>query len=120
MEAEIRLQVAEALLSSKSIAVDKISNLSIHTIPKGYGISQNYPNPFNPNTSIDYQLPKDGLVVIKIYDILGNEIKTLINENKPAGSYTVIFNASKLSSGVYIYRIAAGDFTASKKMTLIK
>jgi hypothetical protein len=85
-----------------------------------YALEQNYPNPFNPNTTINYQLPKSGLVTIKVYDMLGREIQTLVNENKPAGSYNVSFNASKLSTGVYIYRIVAGDYVASKKMTLLK
>ena len=83
-------------------------------------MSQNYPNPFNPATTISYQLPKNGQVTIKVYDMLGREVKTLVNENKPAGSYNVSFDAGSLSSGVYIYRIVAGDYTAAKKMTLVK
>ncbi|MDP4116598.1 MAG: T9SS type A sorting domain-containing protein, partial [Bacteroidota bacterium] len=85
-----------------------------------YSISQNYPNPFNPATTISYQLPKNGQVTIKVYDMLGREVRTLVNENKPAGNYNVSFDAGSLSSGVYIYRIVAGDYTAAKKMTLIK
>lgn len=85
-----------------------------------YNIEQNYPNPFNPNTTIRYQLPKESNVVIKIFDILGNEIYTLVNEEKPTGIYEVSFNASNLSSGVYFYRISAGDFNSTKKMILIK
>ncbi|MDP4115244.1 MAG: T9SS type A sorting domain-containing protein [Bacteroidota bacterium] len=87
---------------------------------KTFNLSNNYPNPFNPSTIICYQLPKNGWVTIKVYDILGNEVKTLVNENKSPGSYTVCFDAGRLSSGVYIYRIVAGEYKASKKMMLIK
>jgi hypothetical protein len=85
-----------------------------------YALDQNYPNPFNPSTTIKFQLPKDGFVTLKVYDILGKEITTLINEEKSQGKYEVNFNASSLSSGVYIYKIQAGDFTASKKLILLK
>lgn len=88
--------------------------------PAEYSLGQNYPNPFNPATKIDFALPKSGIVTIKVYDMLGHEIKTLLNENKTAGVYSVDFDASSLSSGVYFYTIHAGDFTASKKMTLVK
>ncbi|MDP4115290.1 MAG: T9SS type A sorting domain-containing protein [Bacteroidota bacterium] len=98
---------------SKEILVD---NLGITR----YQLSQNYPNPFNPNTTISYQLPQNGIVTIKVYDILGNEVKTLVNENKQAGSYNVNFDASKLSSGVYVYKITVGNFVASRKMMLLK
>lgn len=90
-------------------------------IPGKYDLSQNYPNPFNPVTKINYDMPKDGKVNLRIYDITGREIAALINnELQPAGYYTVIFNASNLSSGVYFYRIVAGDFVATKKLMLIK
>jgi hypothetical protein len=89
-------------------------------IPKEYSLSQNYPNPFNPVTNIKYQLPKDGFVTLKIYDITGREIAKLVNEQKPAGNYTVAFNGSNFASGVYFYRIQAGDFVQVKKMVLIK
>ncbi|MCF8353770.1 MAG: T9SS type A sorting domain-containing protein, partial [Melioribacteraceae bacterium] len=87
---------------------------------KEYALSQNYPNPFNPTTNIMYQLPKEGRVVIKLYDILGREIQTLVNEPKSQGRYEFTFDGSKLSSGVYIYRITSGEFTASKKFILMK
>ncbi|MCF8240650.1 MAG: T9SS type A sorting domain-containing protein [Melioribacteraceae bacterium] len=87
---------------------------------KEYALSQNYPNPFNPTTNIVYQIPKEGRVVIKLYDILGREIQTLVNEHKTQGTYEFTFDGSKLSSGVYIYRITAGEFTASKKFVLMK
>jgi hypothetical protein len=85
-----------------------------------YDLSQNYPNPFNPSTIIKYQIPKDGVVTIKIYDILGNEIKTIVNEQKTIGKYTVTFDASDLASGVYLYQIRVNDFVSTRKMLLLK
>jgi len=89
-------------------------------IPKEYSLYQNYPNPFNPTTTIKFDLPQDGLVSLEIYDILGRRITTLINENRSAGSFEQVFNASSLASGIYIYKIQAGDYINSKKMLLIK
>ncbi len=89
-------------------------------IPKVYSLYQNYPNPFNPSTQIEYALPKQSLVSIKIFDILGREVSNLVNEVKPAGSYQVTFNASNLPSGIYYYKINAGEFSDVKKMILIK
>ncbi len=88
--------------------------------PKDFSLSQNYPNPFNPVTIIKYQLPVNSHVSIKIYSTLGEEIATLVNEEKSAGSYELNFNGSELSSGVYIYRLNAGDFKSIKKMLLLK
>ena len=90
------------------------------TTPADYVLSQNYPNPFNPITKINFALSKSGLVSLKIYDILGQEVATLVNETKNAGNYSVDFDASKLSSGIYFYKISVNDFTDVKKMTLIK
>jgi hypothetical protein len=89
-------------------------------IPTRFDLKQNYPNPFNPVTNIKYDLPKDIFVTVKIYDILGREIKTLVNEFKQAGSYIISFNGSELASGIYFYRIQAGNFVQVKKMLLIK
>ncbi len=83
-------------------------------------LSQNYPNPFNPITKIEYSLPKNSFVTIKIYDIMGREITTLVNETKPSGRYSIEFNGSKLASGIYFYRMQAGYFNSVKKMILIK
>jgi len=88
--------------------------------PKEFSLSQNYPNPFNPSTVIKYQLPISSQVTIKVYDILGDEIATLVNEEKPTGFYEVEFNASRLSSGFYIYKISAGNFVSTKKMILLR
>ena len=85
-----------------------------------YQLSQNYPNPFNPTTVINYQIPKSGFVTLKVYDILGREVSTLVNENKSAGKYSVTFNGSKLSSGVYFYRLNSGAFSITKKFILMK
>jgi hypothetical protein len=88
-------------------------------IPTEYLIS-NYPNPFNPTTTINYQLPESGFVTLKVYDSLGKELATLVNENKAAGYYKVNFNASKLSSGIYIYKLTSNNVNISKKMILMK
>ncbi len=85
-----------------------------------FKLEQNYPNPFNPNTVISYQLPVNGNVTLKIYDVLGNEVTTLVNEEKPAGRYEVDFTASSLTSGVYFYKLAAGNYLVTKKMILMK
>jgi len=88
--------------------------------PTKFDLLQNYPNPFNPTTSINYSIPEAALVVIKIYDALGREVTTLVNEYKPAGNYKVEFNASKLVSGIYFYRMESGLYTQTKKLLLLK
>jgi subtilisin family serine protease len=90
------------------------------TLPDRFSLSQNYPNPFNPATTISYSLPKASDVTVKIYNILGNEIMTLESGFKNAGNYNINFNASALASGVYYYKIQAGDFSDVKKLTLLK
>lgn len=85
-----------------------------------YKLYQNYPNPFNPSTTIKYQIPNDGLVTIKLYDILGNEIKTLVKEQKTKGQYTYKFESTNLAAGVYIYSLESGYFSESKKMIVLK
>jgi len=89
-------------------------------LPKEFSLAQNYPNPFNPNTTIKFEIPDDGLVTLKVYDILGAEVATLINEEKTVGRYEVNFDASKLVSGVYIYQLQVNDFINMKKMILLK
>jgi len=93
---------------------------SVPQIPTKFELYQNYPNPFNPVTTIKFDLPKDGLITLEIFDILGRRIATLINEYRTAGSYNQVFNASSLASGVYVYKLQAGDFVSSKKMILLK
>ncbi len=89
-------------------------------IPLKFGLEQNYPNPFNPTTAISYQLAADSHVLLKVYDVLGREVMTLVNENMKAGSHTINFDASRLSNGVYIYKITAGNNSDVKKMLLLK
>lgn len=89
-------------------------------IPEKFELKQNFPNPFNPATNIVYNLPADGFVTIKIYDVIGNEVDVLVNENKKAGRYVIAFNGSNLSSGIYLCRLSAGSFLSSIKMMLVK
>ncbi len=89
-------------------------------MPDNYSLKQNYPNPFNPSTKISFSLPKAGDVKLIVFDILGREVATLVNGYTGAGNHTVDFNASNLSSGVYLYKIQAGDFTETRKMILMK
>jgi len=117
-----KIQIADYLLedNSKSMVKKSVTSLDENILPKEYALSQNYPNPFNPTTVIQYDIPKDGFVTLKIYDILGREVKTLVNENKLQGRYYISFDASKLASGVYIYRLQAGNYIATKKLLLLK
>jgi len=93
-------------------------------LPTEFSLSDNYPNPFNPSTKISFTIPNVGtglaLSVLKVYDVLGNEIATLVDEHLEAGKYEVTFDASNLASGIYLYRIQAGSFVETKKMILIK
>lgn len=89
-------------------------------VPDNFSLSQNYPNPFNPATNIKYDLPKNGFVTVKIFDILGKEIETLVNEKQTPGTYEVNWNASRYPSGVYFYRLVTDGFTDTKKMILLK
>ncbi|MBZ0204151.1 MAG: T9SS type A sorting domain-containing protein, partial [Ignavibacteria bacterium] len=106
-------------ISKMTGAVVGINN-PISQIPNTYKLEQNYPNPFNPTTNIKFGLPNAGNVKLVVFDILGREVTTLVNEYKIAGIYTVDFDASMYSSGVYFYRIESGDFSQTKKMLLIK
>jgi len=90
------------------------------TVPQSYSLAQNYPNPFNPVTKINFAIPKQGFVTLKVYDMLGREVTKLVNEVKQAGTYSVDFDATRLSSGVYFYKLEAGGFVDTKRMVLIK
>ncbi len=103
-------------ISVTSITDGKIGNGT----PTEFKLSQNYPNPFNPVTTIEYSVPKNNVVRLRIFNILGQEVATLVNHEQRAGNYRVSFDGNKLSSGVYFYRIEAGSFTAVKKMMLMK
>ena len=96
-----------------------ISNLD-NQIPNRFSLGQNYPNPFNPSTRIQYQVSNGSQVSLKVYDVLGNQVATLVDEYKPAGSYEVDFKAINLASGMYLYKIQAGSFVETKKMILLR
>ena len=89
-------------------------------LPSCFIVNQNYPNPFNPSTTISYQLPQDRVVSLKIYDVLGKEIATLVHEKQFAGKYEVTWDASGVASGVYFYRLEAGNFISTKKLVLLR
>jgi photosystem II stability/assembly factor-like uncharacterized protein len=97
-----------------------VSTPERNTIPSAYELSQNYPNPFNPSTTISYSIPSQSFVTLKVYDILGNEVITLVNEEKSAGRYEVKFKAENIASGVYFYQIKAENFSDTKKFVLMK
>jgi hypothetical protein len=105
----------------KSTAVTSVAN---GVAPQKFELSQNYPNPFNPSTKIEYSLEKPGMVSLKVYNVLGQEVATLVNGRQEAGSYSVPFNTNKgtrsLSSGVYIYRLESGSLVSVKKLVLLK
>ena len=110
-------------MSERKLAVIfENTNPQIHdnNIPVKYDLLQNYPNPFNPTTNLEFGISELGFVTLKVYDILGKEVKTLVNEIKPAGTYIVVFDGSNLASGVYFYRIEAGEFREIKRMILLK
>lgn len=102
-----------------NLTITDVPNVNLN-VPNEYSLGQNYPNPFNPKTTISYAIPQTGLVQIKIFNIIGREIITLVNEQKQAGRYNVEFNADELPSGVYLYRLQSGDFVRTEKMVLLK
>ena len=112
-------------LAGESVGINKIES----TIPLEYMLYQNYPNPFNPATKIKFEIPssengkwkmKNGLVTLVVYDALGKEVATLVNEKLQPGEYETSFDGSKLSSGIYFYKLSAGDYQETKRMVLIK
>ncbi len=111
------IQLDDVLLEKSNL---QERNFNGESIPLEYSLEQNYPNPFNPSTTIKYQLPASGNVIIKIYDILGSEVATLVDDFQNEGRYEINFNASKLASGVYLYRLQVNDFVNTKKMILLK
>ena len=119
-------KIVAAGASDHAFAVVRYNNPSVTAVyndldlPIEFTLSQNYPNPFNPLTIINYQLRINNFVSLKVFDVLGNEVSTLVNEEKPAGNYSVNFNASNLSSGIYFCTLSSGKFTETKKMILIK
>ncbi|MBP9582686.1 MAG: T9SS type A sorting domain-containing protein [Ignavibacterium sp.] len=115
------------ITDNKSVYLTKQFILN-YGVPTEYKLEQNYPNPFNPATKIRYSIPNvalrqaqgDNFTTLKVYDILGNEVTTLVNEQKEPGYYEVDFNASQFASGVYVYRLQSGSYVSSKKMLMIK
>jgi photosystem II stability/assembly factor-like uncharacterized protein len=102
-----------------TFTVTGINNI-IYTVPDEFSLAQNYPNPFNPTTNIKFTLGNSQFVILKVFDLLGKEVVTLINENKPAGNYIVSFDGSKCSSGIYFYQLKAGYFIKTRKLVLLK
>ncbi|MCW8811038.1 MAG: T9SS type A sorting domain-containing protein, partial [Ignavibacteriaceae bacterium] len=105
---------------SVTVTGDGVTGVEDELQPLTYSLEQNYPNPFNPSTKIKYSVPQSSQVQIKIFDVLGNEIETLVNEEKRAGTYEINWNAINLPSGVYFYQLRAGEFVSTKKMILLK
>jgi hypothetical protein len=97
-----------------------VTGVTERALPTVFALDQNYPNPFNPSTKIDFALPKESRVTLEVYNVLGQRVALLADDVRPAGYYSVSFNASHLASGLYVYRIAAGDVTMVKKMMLTK
>ena len=114
------------MIANMGLAKDKYDLITVgvekdySTIPTDYVLNQNYPNPFNPSTTIRFAIPQSEFVSLKVYDVLGNEVANLVNEELAAGSYKVQFDASSLTSGIYFYQITAGNYSETKKMNLIK
>lgn len=104
------------LKSPHSVGITPIGSV----VPKDYSLSQNYPNPFNPVTNIKFSLPKSGAVKLAVYDLTGKEVEVLVNQSLSAGDYKVDFTANKLASGIYFYRLQAGNFIETKKMILVR
>jgi hypothetical protein len=105
-----------------ALAKSTVNEITLHgsEIIKEYALEQNFPNPFNPTTTIHYQIPNAGHVTLKVYDMLGREVATLVNQEQEQGQYSATFDASRLASGVYISKLTAGDYTKTMKMVLMK
>jgi hypothetical protein len=97
-----------------------IESENVSTLPTDFALGQNYPNPFNPSTKISWQSPVSSHTTLKLYDVLGNEVATVVNEYKPAGTYEVEFDATNLISGIYFYRMEVKEFIQTKKLILLK
>lgn len=106
-------------LDSVNFALNQVLTVG-NIIPEKYYLHQNFPNPFNPVTNIKFDIPNSSFVTLKVYNILGEKVAALINENKPAGSYEIYFDASALASGIYFYRLETESFTETKRMVFLK
>lgn len=116
----IELPIVAVGMNAGNIFAEEPEMTAETTSPYKFSLEQNYPNPFNPSTMIEYQIAKAGMVQIKVYDVLGREVQTLINDMQQPGSYNITFNAQNLSSGVYFYKLVSSDFTDIKRMILVK
>jgi photosystem II stability/assembly factor-like uncharacterized protein len=110
------VQSSMFIVSSEPLSADD----DLNKIPSDFSLEQNYPNPFNPTTNFEFRIAKGGFVSLKIYDLLGKEVATVVNEEKSAGNYKVDFNASGISSGVYFYKLTTRNFTQTKKLVLLR
>jgi len=120
--AAVRFEAMTSRTSGNGLQKSSLSATAEQTpeLPCEFTLSQNYPNPFNPTTTIKYDLPIDAHVTLKLYDVLGREVLTLVNEQAKAGYHSTTLDASRLSSGVYFYRIQAGQFSQTKKLILVR
>ncbi len=109
-------QLLKTTNGGNTLGINQISNV----IPESYSLLQNYPNPFNPGTKIRFSIPKASLTKIIVYDILGKEVKTIVDNSLAAGTYETEFDSSELSSGIYFYRLITKDYSETKKMVLMK
>ena len=115
------LQESRPLVVTDTSAIGFVLELySALPLPKAFALAQNYPNPFNPSTVIHYALPSDNAVVLRLYNIIGQEVRTLVDEFQKAGYKSVTFNAENLPSGIYLYSLTAGNFSETRKMVLMK
>ncbi len=112
--------IIDGQLYGDTTTITDVKSETNSEITTKYELMQNYPNPFNPTTTINYSIPKRGFVQLKVYDILGNVVATLVNKEEPRGNYSIDYDASKLTSGVYFYRLQSGNFSKTKKLILLK
>jgi hypothetical protein len=118
---EILAGTRDGIVASLSGGTDTVTTVeNSQQLPTEYVLHQNYPNPFNPSTKIEFKIPDAGLVNLKVYDLLGREVITLVDEDLQAGNYNINYDASGLASGIYFYTLQAGEFISTKKMIYLK
>ncbi len=118
--ASFKVALADYYIGGTSDPVGVRDNNTELAIPTNYELGQNYPNPFNPTTTIEFSLPEKGLVALKVYNLLGQEVMSLLDSELFAGKHIVPLDASKLSSGIYFYTLSVNNFNSTKKMILLK